>query len=190
MGESPIVVVVDSFHETPVIWWVDVGLSVGFSRLCGAWVLDSTELNQHLADLIGGRITIRTADGAAALRRHHLVDGPVVNAAVTLSRVNDELRELQAMYERKNASLNSARKSTPPLWPALPGPLDIDGLAAPTRIAPTNRALTIATWLMRLSDAWSAIEEQRLLRRYMHESGGKTARLLPMSISALVAVPE
>lgn len=172
---STVLAVVDAVDDGPVVWWVDLGLGTGMSRLGGAWVLSTESLRGHLAALTAGRMTLATSAGQDALHQQHLDAELVVDPVATLEAVVAVRDELHTEYER----MAPGRGLTAPSWPILPTPLD------PEQESPKGaplRALVIARWFDRLCGTWEAIERQRLARSYLRQLGGDAMRVLPVAL--------
>jgi hypothetical protein len=182
-GDSPVLAVVDAVDTTLVVWWVDLGLRSGLSRMCGAWVLDSGDARETLHTLIGGRPLVITPTGADLLAGNPAA-AAIVDPAATLSAVVAVVDELQAAFADAATTRKNGRALTAPRWPAVPDPLDLETVADAGGEPRTRRALGIARWFERLCTAWDTIEEQRLARPYLRPLGGPATRPLPVALRA------
>jgi hypothetical protein len=176
-----VLAIVDACDTDPVVWWVDLGPGKGMFRLCGAWVLDTEDLNGHLTDLVVGRRLLVTAAGRAALADsrlplHNLIDADALRDAVVQWR-----DELQAAYEERARQGPTGKGLAAPRWPDIPEPLDVETATADAGDPRTSRALAIARWFDVLCFAWTSIENQRLTRPYLRKLGGDSARPLPIA---------
>jgi hypothetical protein len=177
---SSVLAVVDAMDGVPVVWWVDLGLRVaGMSRLCGAWVVDGDDRAKTLHALTATRVVLSTADGEMALKEHEVATERVLDIEATLAAVIAVRDELQAAYEQ---AATTKKSLTPPRWPTLPQPLDIEAAHVPGGDPRTARALGIARWLNDVCRAWDAVEDERLKRTYMRALGGPDDRPLPAVI--------
>lgn len=151
------------------------------SRLCGAWVLDTDALQSRLPALLATRVRLTTTGGRTVLDARGHAGNLEVDPTATLAAVVAVRDEMQAEYERRRATATKGKQVLPPRWPALPGPLDIEGAlaASPGADARTLRALGIARWFGQLCRAWENLEGQRLTRTYLRPMGGDTVRRLP-----------
>jgi hypothetical protein len=178
---NSVLAIVDGYEGVPVVWWVNLGPRItGMSRLCGAWVLDAPDSAQTLQTLTASRMTLATASGWSLLDEHHIVCGESLDVEATRGAVLDSRDELQAAYEHAVATRKNGRALTPPRWPALPGPLDVETAETVAGDPRAARALALARWFNDLCVAWDAVEEQRLSRSYLRSLGGPSARVLPV----------
>ncbi|TQN44075.1 hypothetical protein FHU33_3557 [Blastococcus colisei] len=177
---SSVLAVVDAMDGVPVVWWVDLGPRIaGISRLCGAWVVDGAERAETLQALTATRVTLSTVGGEQALREHERATERVLDLEATVTSVVAVRNELQTAYEE---AATSKKNLTPPRWPTLPEPLDIEAAEATAGDPRTARVLGIARWLNDLCLAWDAVEDERLKRSYMRPLGGPAERALPAVI--------
>ncbi|KMO71629.1 hypothetical protein [Mycolicibacterium chlorophenolicum] len=118
------VVVVDSCDRHTVVWQVDISADTGMTRMCGAWVIDTTEL-QKLKNLTLGRYLIATASGAetctsAEAERHR----GVIDVSQTVESVGSETNRLQEAFDA--ALAKSKSKLIAPTWPRMPRMIDLE----------------------------------------------------------------
>lgn len=77
---SSVLGVVDGADDVPIIWWMDLGVRIaGMSRLCGAWVLDTTVRTRTLQELTVSRMTVAAAAGQRLLDQHQIAIGQVLD---------------------------------------------------------------------------------------------------------------
>lgn len=98
------------------------------SRLCGAWVVDGDDRAKTLHALTATRVVLSTADGEMALKEHEVATERVLDIEATLAAVIAVRDELEAAYEQ---AATTKKSLTPPRWPTLPQPLDIEAAHVP-----------------------------------------------------------
>lgn len=161
------VAVVDANAEAIIIWHVDVSPDPsGLSRMCGAWVLEGTDVHTF-ETLTRGRYLATTPAGGAVrdgLRPDHH------RGVLDLGRVDAEIASVVDRFQELFKEAAAASKSTliEPTWPRLPGRIDpenppADG-GAPERVAV---ALGIARWLESMALVWESLEVLRESRKYL-----------------------
>jgi hypothetical protein len=185
---SSVLAIVDAHDSDPVVWWANLGPSNGMFRLCGAWVLDTPELRDKLADLIAGRALLTTIAGRAALTYRDIPLDGHIDVVTTHHAVLAWRDELQTAYEKRAAHGSAGKGLIAPRWPDIPELLNVEDITAVAGDPRACRALGIARWFDTLCFAWDSIEGQRLARPYLREHGGEVARTLPVAY-ANVAVP-
>ena len=185
-GREGVVAVVDANNETVFVWWVDVGLKPGqqMGRLCGAWVLGSSD-DKLLESLIFKRIVLPTKAGAQALKNAGLSTQRLLDANATVVAATASRDRCQQAFEIEQARRVPSKRLHAPEWPVFPGPLDVEH-------PPTwhvhgrfdnhlqDKTLSIAHWLDALCSLWEDLEEQRLTRPLLRELNGKSERPLPV----------
>lgn len=167
-AEYQSVAVVDAHADNAIVWHVDVSTDVaGLSRMSGAWTVGPNE-HDKLELLTRSRYLAATTQGlhacAVACARNY---AGIVDLTQSLRAVATEINRLQASFEA--AAAKSKYALVDPRWPRLPQdfdlsdpPKDVDG---PADVAV---ALGIARWLESIAVAWESLEQQRLMRKYMH----------------------
>jgi hypothetical protein len=173
------VAVVDAAEDRTIVWQVDVSAEVEMTRMCGAWVIESTD-SDTLTNLTQDRYVVATPAGAKACDR---ADARTHRGVIDLDRVvnaiTSEIHRLQTVFD--TASARSKSKLITPSWPRIPAVLDLENPPrdsnAPDDVA---IALAIARWLEAVALAWESVEQQRMARKHLR---GKATNRRPLPIS-------
>ncbi|AQT81184.1 hypothetical protein B1R94_20880 [Mycolicibacterium litorale] len=150
------------------------------SRMAGAWVIGSDEPTR-LNALTQDRYLVGTPAGMEVYRSLQSDTGAdEIDLGMTLVSIEDEIDCLRKKFEE--AAAKSKSRLIEPSWPRPPRPLNLEAppadASAPAEVAVV---LGIARWLEALAMTWEAIEQQRMMRKYLR---GKDAgrRRLPVKV--------
>lgn len=182
MAGSEVVAVVDEAGESVVVWWADMGSRAGRTtdRLCGAWTLSQSETSS-LASVLACNACLMTNAGRAAIAKTPVALPDELDVPTILSSVTAERDRLQAAFDEAQSKTRS-KALVPPRWPAIPEGLDVNRPPLVNCDRHVRVALSLAKWLVDLTEAWSTIEDQRLRRPLLREMGGPQRRPIPLAL--------
>ncbi|APA97295.1 hypothetical protein [Nocardia seriolae] len=180
--------------ERLVIWHVNVGASLGESRLSGAWVLEDSRVDE-IRSLTSDFPVVLTGEGVEVTRAGE--PGPVESSAkgvvvcgtagtidvgTTVETVCAEIEFVDARFTEQQDATGG--KLTRPQWPVIVSPEEVALTDSQVDVVDDHirPVLTLARGLSDLAEAWAAFESLRLARSFLVEFGGPLARPLPLAV--------
>lgn len=145
------------------------------SRLTGAWVIDSDEVDK-VELLVAERRVLATFTGQETLNQLGIAVSEHIDPDVTVNNLEKACDELRAAYEAHT----NRHKLVAPTLPSLPNRIDMQDPPSMISDEPTQVALALARWLAQVATNWDRIEGERVIRTYI--PGGRTRRPTPIAV--------
>lgn len=184
LESSAVAAIVHASDNQVAIWWTAIGTrDPGFSRLCGAWVLERGD--RVIAELLDGKHLVCTDEGSAAIAEVGVSAHSRLDLERTVGAIRSEIDRLDALYSVESKARAKA-KLVRPSWPALSD--WASGVRGELTDAPLSRdaveqvALKLATRVSSLCRVWDEVENQRLSRPWMTVADGNERRPIPAVI--------
>jgi hypothetical protein len=171
---SPLVVL-DHSDDRLAVWHVGIGPDRALSRLTGAWMVDTDQV-ETIRNLAHNRPAVHCS--VDVVLPQGITSSMVVDVDATVRSVHAHIDRADKKFSEHQATVRSPLVR--PDWPVVHHPA-----AAPSTARPSDelieRVLTLARGLAELADAWATFEALRLTREYLVDLGGPNARPLPLA---------